>query len=165
MKILDFTSIADFVRKVADKFTVLNKYEDITIVAKYEETRNIIRELICLGFNIRSIVSLEPSESKGCDREYIVSIVNIDEYKEIWCEPMVKDNGYITNDSPITYILDNCSSKVIPYCKGKNVYEVSISDNSDEDHDYTVNGKHIDKEIFDEYISKFTSDKVKKSEG
>ena len=41
---------------------------------------------------------------------------------------MLRENGYLTDDSSVMYVLDNCSSKVIPYCKGKTVYEVSVED-------------------------------------
>ena len=54
--------------------------------------------------------------------EYLISLNN----DGIWCEPMKLDGKYLTDESTITYILDNCSSKVIPYCKGKLVYEVSV---------------------------------------
>ena len=41
---------------------------------------------------------------------------------------MMRESGYITDDSPIMYILDNCSSKVIPYCKGKVMFEVTVGE-------------------------------------
>ena len=75
------------------------------------------------------------------------------------------------------YILDNCSSKVIPHCKGKIVYEVSvgIDENNCNNHSecvckkdekltttsysaksvYKVNGKECSKEEFDKKYGEF----------
>ena len=74
---------------------------------------------------------------------------------------MLRENGYLTDDSPVIYVLDNCSSKVIPYCKGKTVYEVSVGDDEccDEcEKCLTINGKPATKEEFDDYVSQFKND-------
>lgn len=64
----------------------------------------------------------------GYDFEYIISLYD----DEIWCEPMLRENGYLTDDSPIMYVMDNCSSTVIPYCKGEIIYEASVEKENDE---------------------------------
>lgn len=104
-----------------------DEYNDVAIVAKYEETRQIIRELVSFGYDLRSI-HLEDNCYGGYDAEYIISICNIDGEDEIWCEPMLREDGYILDESTVIYVLDNCSSKVIPYCNGKVVYEVSVGE-------------------------------------
>lgn len=102
-------------------------YNDVAIVAKYEEIRQIIKELVSFGYDLRSI-QLEDNCYGEYDAEYIVSICNIDGDDEIWCEPMLREDGYISDESTVIYILDNCSSKVIPYCNGTVMYEVGIGD-------------------------------------
>lgn len=102
-------------------------YNDVAIVAKYEETRQIIRELVSFGYDLRSI-QLEDNCYGGYDAEYIISICNIDGEDELWVEPMLREDGYILDESTVIYVLDNCSSKVIPYCNGTVVYEVGIGD-------------------------------------
>ena len=136
------------------------------MTAKYHERRQIIKELLCLGYAIHSINVIDDVYGEY-DAEYIISLYD----DEVWCEPMLRENGYITDDSPVMYILDNCSSKVIPYCKGKNVYEVTVGideddecgcDDCDECDDceegFTVNGKPVSKEEFDNYVSQFKHD-------
>lgn len=149
---LEFNDFEDFACDIADKYeSIKTGYNDVAVVAKYEEARKIIRELLCIGYDLHSI-EMYDTEWDGYDSEYITSIYD----NEIWCEPMLRDNGYITDDSQIMYILDNCSSKVIPYCKGKMVYEVSVGEDCDEnEEDFTVNGKPASKEEFDEYVSQF----------
>lgn len=162
MERLEFEDYEEFACDIADKYESIrnDEYNDVAVVAKYEEAKHIIKELLCIGYDIHSI-EMHDDEWDGYNAEYICSIYD----DEIWCEPMLRENGYLTDDSPIMYIMDNCSSKVIPYCKGKTVYEVSIGDTDSFENDdekeseteriYTVNGKSVDKKTFDEYVSKF----------
>ena len=155
MKNLYFDDFEDFSCVIADTYDSLKgeDYEDVAIIAKYEEARQIIKELLCIGYDIHSINIID-EEYGEYDAEYIISIYD----DEIWCEQMLRENGYITDDSPVMYILDNCSSKVIPYCKGKNVFEVTVGEDDcdcDECEGYTVNGEPATKEEFDAYVSQF----------
>ena len=165
MKNLYFDDFEDFSCTVADTYDSLKgeDYEDVAIIAKYEEARQIIKELLCIGYDIHSINIID-EEYGEYDAEYIISIYD----DEIWCEQMLRENGYITDDSPVMYILDNCSSKVIPYCNGKNVFEVTVGKEDDEcdcddcddcEEGFTVNGKPVSKEEFDNYTSHFIHDK------
>lgn len=161
MKQLYFDNYVDFTYAIADKYELIKDedYNDVAIVAKYEEIRQIIKELLCIGYNINSI-EIHDEEWNGYDAEYICTIFN----GEVWCEPMLRDTGYFNDESNVTYIMDNCSSTVISYCKSENLYEVSVGDTDDSEDDeeesetgrtYTVNGKSVDKKTFDEYVSKF----------
>ena len=158
MKNLYFDDFEEFACTVADTYDSLKgeDYEDVAIIAKYEEARQIIKELLCIGYDIHSINVID-EEYGEYDAEYIISLYD----DEIWCEQMLRENGYITDDSPVMYILDNCSSKVIPYCKGKNVFEVTVGEDDcdcDECEGYTINGKPATKEEFDNYVSQFRHD-------
>ena len=167
MKNLYFDDFEDFSCVIADTYDALDyDEEDVAIIAKYEEARQIIKELACIGYDLHSIDI--DDEFDGYNAEYIITLYD----NEIFCEPMLRENEYITDDSPVMYILDNCSSKVIPYCKGKTVYEVTVGideyneedecdcDECDdsEDDGFTVNGKPATKEEFDRYVSQFRHD-------
>ena len=121
-----FEDYEDLACDVADKYDSINKleeYKDVAIIAKYEEARQIIKELMCIGYDLHSIV-MHDVEYDGYEAEYITSVYD----DELWVEPMMRESGYLTDDSPIMYVLDNCSSKVIPYCKGKIVFEVTVGE-------------------------------------
>ena len=155
MRNLYFDDFEDLACAVADTYDALDYRdgEDVAIIAKYEEARQIIKELLCIGYDIHSINIID-EEYGEYDAEYIISIYD----DEIWCEQMLRENGYITDDSPVMYILDNCSSKVIPYCKGKNVFEVTVGEDDcdcDECEGFTINGNPATKEEFDRYVSQF----------
>lgn len=119
----DFTSLACDIADKYDSIKRLDEYEEVAVVAKYEEARQIIKELMCIGYDLHSI-TMHDVEYDNYNFEYIISLYD----DEIFVEPMVKDNGYLTDDSPVMYVLDNCSSKVIPFCKGKVIFEVSVGE-------------------------------------
>ena len=123
MKNLYFDDVEDFSCAVAETYDALDyDEEDVAIIAKYEEARQIVKELACIGYDLHSIDI--DDEFDGYNAEYIITLYD----NEIFCEPMLREKGYITDDSPVIYVLDNCSSAVIPYCKGKTVYEVTVGD-------------------------------------
>lgn len=121
-----FEGYEDLACDIADKYDSINKleeYKDVAIIAKYEEARQIIKELMCIGYDLHSIV-IHDVEYDGYEAEYIISLYD----DELWVEPMMRESGYITDDSPIMYVLGNCSSNVIPYCKGKVMFEVTVGE-------------------------------------
>ena len=132
MKRLEFTDIEDFSCELADKIDELieeNEFNDISVVAKYEEARKIIRELLCIGYQLKYI-ELEPSDRSGYNKEYIISLINLNnenEY-EIWCEPMKTENGYLDDSSTVIYVMDNCSSEVLKHLDSKFTFEVGIGE-------------------------------------
>ena len=166
MKNLYFDDFEDLACDIADRFDRLDKenFEDIAVIAKPDEVKEIFKELVCIGYDICNI-TYERIDWDGYDDEYILSM----NHDGIWLEKFKREDGkYLTDESTITYILDNCSSKVIPYCKGKIVYEVTVGkdecgcNDCDECDDceegFTVNGRPVSKEEFDSYVSQFKHD-------
>ena len=170
MKNLYFDDFEDFSCVIADKFDRLDKenFEDIAGIAKPNEVKEIFKELVCIGYDICNI-TYERIDWDGYDDEYILSM----NHDGIWIEKFKKEDGkYLTDESTITYILDNCSSAVIPYCKGNTVYEVTVSDGEDDcdcsecackkdekpttsKESYFINGKSVDKSEFDKKYEEF----------
>ena len=166
MKNLYFDNFEDLACDIADRFDELYKenFEDIAVIAKPDEVKEIFKELVCIGYDICNI-TYERIDWDGYDDEYILSM----NHNGIWLEKFKREDGkYLTDESTITYILDNCSSKVIPYCKGKIVYEVTVGIDEDDEcgcddcddceECLTINGKPATKEEFDNYVSQFKHD-------
>lgn len=127
MKRLEFNDYEDFACKISNSFDSLrDSFGDVSIIAKYDEAKEVINELIRLGYSITSIDIHDPNWN-NYDDEYLISL----NFDGVWCEPMKSEDGYITDEAIITYVLDNCSSACIPYCKGKFVYEVGIGEDDD----------------------------------
>ena len=166
MERLEFNDYEEFACEVADTFDDICKnddFDDIAIIAHYDEAKQIIREILCLGYDINSI-ELKNPELGYDDVPYVISVCGIDSEHEVWCEPMVRDNGkYIDDESSIIYVLDNCSSEVLKHLDSECIFEVGIDECDCDDCDdckecLTINGKPATKEEFDMYVSQFKND-------
>ena len=170
MERLEFNDYEEFACEVADTFDDICKnddFDDIAIIAHYDEAKQIIREILCLGYDLNSI-ELKNPELGYDDVPYVISVCGIDSEYEVWCESMVRDNGeYIDDESSIIYVLDNCSSEVLKHLDSECVFEVGIGEDEcscDEcdcnecDKGFTVNGRPVSKEEFDNYTSHFIHD-------
>ena len=130
-----FEDYEEFVCNVLDTVNSLEDFEDVSIIAKYNHANQIIKELLCIGANIASI-ELHKEELEEYYDEYIISITKDENGEpEVWCEKFKREKGYLTDDSTVMYVMDDCSSKVIPYFKGKTVYEVSVGIEEPEESD------------------------------
>lgn len=171
MRNLYYDDFEDLACAIADKFDELDKenFEDIAVIAKPNEVKEIFKELVCIGYDICDI-TYERIGWDGYNDEYVLSLSS----EGIWIEKFKREKGYITDDSLVIYVLDNCSSKVIPHCKGKNVFEVSIGDDEYDCDEcecacqknekpattspattYKINNKEVTKDEFDKKYEEF----------
>lgn len=128
MERLQLENYEELAWNISDSFENLkDEYGDISIIAKYNEAKEIIKELLCIGYDIASIELHREDFENYCD-EYIVSL----NFDGVWCEKFKRDTGYFEDESNIMYIMDNCSSNVISYCKSDNLYEVSVCEDDEE---------------------------------
>lgn len=87
IKTLHFEDYEDFACAVADTYDRVksdDKYNSVDVVAKYEDTKEIIRELVGMGYGIAFINELADPEYDGYDDAFIISLLD----DEIWCEPV-----------------------------------------------------------------------------
>ena len=162
IKTLHFEDYEDFACAVADTYDRVksdDKYNSVDVVAKYEDTKEIIRERVGMGYGIAFINELADPEYDGYDDAFIISLLD----DEIWCEPVKRKNGYIFVEADVVYIFDDCNSKIVPKIESDEVYEVEIGDfdydcENCDCHDmtttssatYKVNGKEVsEKEYYD----------------
>lgn len=167
MERLEFENYEEFACDIADTFDSLeDEFGNVSIIAKYEEAKEIIRELLFFGYDLCDVI-LEMPDLNGYDDEYVLSLSP----EGIWCEKFKKVNKYITDESNTTYVMDNCNSAVLKHIDSEKNYEVCVgkydldeeSDNDvkyETEHSYMVNGKSVDRETFNEYIFQFTPDLV-----
>ena len=133
MERLEFNDYEDFACEVADRFDDICKnddFNDIAIIAHYDEAKQIIREILCLGYDLNTI-ELKNPELGYDDVPYVISVCGIDSEHEVWCESMIRDDGkYIEDESSVIYVLDNCSSEVLKYLDSERIFEVGIGDDT-----------------------------------
>lgn len=133
MKLINFEDYKDFVKTISNTFDLLESgYDDISIIAKYDDTKQILKNMICDEYDI-SFINLEPKEVNNYTDEYIITILNIDGENSVWCERFKNGEKYLDDRSTVTYIMDNCSSKVIKHCKANLVFEVHIGEEDNVD--------------------------------
>ena len=177
MERLEFNDYEEFAYEVTDTFDDICKnddFNDIAIVSHYDEAKQIIREILCLGYDINSIELKDP-ELGYDDVPYVISVCGIDSDHEVWCEPMIRDNGeYIDDESSIIYVLDNCSSEVLKHLDSECIFEVGIGEDecgcdecdcackkdekpttSTSKSTYKINNKEVSKEEFDKKYEEF----------
>lgn len=131
MKDLSFKTVEDFCYEVSSIYEDMESddefdIKDLSIIAKYEEASIIINELVRCGYDIHSI-NLEDPEYDGYDDEFIISLCSLDG-KDIWCEPMVRENGYINDESKYIFVMDNCSSNILEHLHSDHIYEVHVDE-------------------------------------
>lgn len=131
IKTLHFEDYEDFACAVSDTYDRIksdDKYNSIDAVAKYEDAKEIIRELIGIGYGITFIDKFGNPEWDGYDDAFVISLLD----DEIWCEPVKRDDGYIFIEADVVYIFDDCNSKIIPKIEADEVYEVGIGNEYDD---------------------------------
>ena len=164
MKNIYFEDYEDFACAVSDTYDRVksnDEYNSVDVVAKYEDAKEIIRELIGIGYGIAFINELADPEWDGYDDAFVVSLLD----DEIWCEPVKLKDDYIFVEADVVYIFDDCNSKIIPKIEADDVYEVEIGNEYDNCDDgcscdeceecLTINGRPATKEEFDAYVSQF----------
>ena len=162
IKTLHFEDYEDFACAVSDVYDRVksdDEYNSVDVVAKYEDAKEIIRELIGIGYGIAFINELADPEWDGYDDAFVVSLLD----DEIWCEPVKLKDDYIFVEADVVYIFDDCNSKIIPKIEADDVYEVEVGDCDDdcencEEEGFTVNGKSVSNEEFQNYTSQFKHD-------
>ena len=125
IKTLHFEGYEDFtcvMSDVYDRVKSNDEYNSVDVIVKYEDAKEIVRELVGIGYGIAYITELADVEYDGYDDAFVISLLD----DEIWCEPVKRDDKYIFVEANVVYIFDDCNSKIIPKIEADEVYEVEI---------------------------------------
>lgn len=129
MKSFYYKSYEEFAVDISKEYTHLkDEYEAVSVIAKFEDSRNIIESLVRLGYPIMSILLDNPK----CCNYYDELVVTLDN-EGIWCEPMKIDGRYLTCEADVIYIMGDCSTLCIKGKNDENIYEVNVGEDEYED--------------------------------
>lgn len=129
-KDLYFEYIEDFADYIVER--VENDEElFLTVVGRFEEIKNIIKEIFCIAEVDFESLNIESPIIDGYEDEYVLDCWCDDGVIQIGCEPAKRNGEYLNLVGDETYLLEDCSSKIIPLCEGSDLYFV----NFDEDYD------------------------------
>ena len=160
IKTLHFEDYEDFACDVSDVYERVksdDEYNSVDVIAKYEDAKNIIAELVENGHDLAHISDFARPDHDNYNDEYLIAL----DHEGIWCEPAKRENGYLYATGVVCYVMDNCNSKIISSIQAKVVYEVNIGDdNCDGDCDhcdckeidkdyYSINGKQVSQAEFE----------------
>ena len=129
-KDLNFEYIEDFADYIVER--VENDEElFISVVGKFEEIKNIVKEMMVISEVDFDSVCLCSPEVNGYDGEYVLDCWYQDGIVWIGCEPAKRDGQYLNLIGDETYLLENVSSKVISSCGSPKVYFVNFDEACD----------------------------------
>lgn len=124
MKTRYFEDFCEFACEASDMYdSIKDDFKAVAIVAKYEEAKEILKELICIGYDIAHIELCDELFDDYHD-EYLIALTN----KGIYCEKFKHENGYIRNDSGVTYVSNECSSTCLKNIDSDMIFAFEIGD-------------------------------------
>ena len=129
-KDLNFEYIEDFADYIVERVE-LDEELFLSVVGKFEEIKNIIKEIFCIAEVDFESINIESPIMNNYEDEYVLDCWCDDGVVQISCEPAKKDGRYLNLTGDETYLLEDCSSKVIPLCEGSDLYFVNIEEECD----------------------------------
>ena len=136
-------------------------YSVISVYGKYDVIKDILEDLIASGVSIANEIELQDYDVAHYDKEFVLYLTK----NGVNVEKTWNDGSYYYGSADISFIHEDCNSKLIKYVDSKTIYEFGYDEDEDEcdcdecddseDDGYTVNGNPATKEEFDKYVSQF----------
>lgn len=175
MNRLDFDCPFD----LADTITALlgdidDDYPVISVYGKYDVIKDILEDLIMSGVSIANEIELQDYDVAHYNKEFVLYLtVNGINVEKIW-----NDGAYYYGSADISFIHEDCNSKLIKYVDSKTIYEFGYYEDEDEcecddcyecackkdekpsttssaKSVYKINNKEVSKEEFDKKYEEF----------
>ena len=162
MERIEFEDIYDLA-EIMDSYVTSNvsehEYPIISAYVDYKLAKSLVEILISMGNSIGAILELEDYEMSHYDKEYCIYLTE----DGITCEKTFNDGSYYNGGGDISYVHEDCNSKLLSHIDSKAIYEFGIDEDDECDCDdceegFTVNGRPVSKEEFDNYVSQFKHD-------
>ena len=130
MKRVEFDCICELAN-VMDDYILDNaptgEYPIVSAYANYEVAKALVEALIMLDNPIGAILELEDYEMSHYDREYVVYLSE----DGVTCEKTYHKDGYYNGGGDISFVHEDCNSKLLSHIDSQTICEFGIR--SDED--------------------------------
>ena len=134
-KDLNFEYIEELVDYVIDEVEC-DEDKFVVVIAKFDEAKEILKNAMLYEYINFDFLEIESPIMDNYADEFVLSFWINDDIIEIGCGKLKDEDGsYTTPCGDTTYLLSNCSSKIIPLCDGSDLYFVNIEDECEEDCD------------------------------
>lgn len=131
---LDFYYPFDLVDTITALLGDMNDdYPVISVYGKYDVIKDILEDLIAGGVSIANEIELHDYDVYYYDREFVLYLttdgVNVEKTYD------VDDETYLSGSADISFVHEDCNSKLIKYVDSKTIYEFGYNE-EDEDCDF-----------------------------
>ena len=129
-KDLNFEYVEDFAEYIVER---VENDEDLflTVVGKFENIKNILKEIFTIAYVNFDYINLAAPDFDGYADEYVLDCWCNDGVIQIGCEPAKRDGKYLNFISDETYLLEDCSSKIIELYKDLDLCFVNFDEECD----------------------------------
>ena len=147
-------------------------YPVISVYGKYDVIKELLEDLIVSGVSIANEIELQDYDVAHYDNEFVLYLttngVNVEKTYD------VESDTYLSGSADISFIHEDCNSKLIKYVDSKTIYEFGYDDDEDEcecddcecackkdekptttKSVYKINNKEVSKEEFDKKYEEF----------
>ena len=176
MNRLDF----DYPFDLADTITALlgdidDDYPVISVYGKYDVIKELLEDLIMSGVSIANEIELQDYNVAHYDKEFVLYLTKNGTNVEKTYD--VESDVYLSGSADISFIHEDCNSKLIKYVDSKTIYEFGYDEDENEDEcdcsecackkdekptttsstksTYKINNKEVSKEAFDKKYEEF----------
>ena len=127
MKRIEFGCICELA-EIMDDYIWDNSFEDeypvVSAYVKCEEAKLLVERLIEFGNPIGAIIELEDYEMSHYDKEYVVYLSE----DGVTCERNHSKDGYYNGGGDISFVHEDCSSKLLSHIDSKVIYEFAVGE-------------------------------------
>lgn len=127
MKRIEFGCICELAAIMDDYIwdnTFEGEYPVVSAYVKCEEAKLLVERLIEFGNPIGAILELENYEMSHYDKEYVVYLSE----DGVTCEKNHNKDGYYNGGGDISFVHEDCSSKLLSHIDSKVIYEFAIGE-------------------------------------
>ena len=179
MNKLDFDYPFDLVDTITALLGDINDdYPVISVYGKYDVIKDILEDLIASGVSIANEIELQDYDVAHYDKEFVLYLttngVNVEKTYD------VESDIYLSGSADISFIHEDCSSKLIKYVDSETIYEFGYDEDECDDEEcscdececackkdekptttssakstYKINNKEVSKEEFDKKYEEF----------
>lgn len=106
-----------------------NEYPIVSVYGNYEIVKTLIESLVMLGNPIGSILELEEFEMSHYNKEFVVYLTE----DGVTCEKTWHKDCYYNGGGDISFIYEDCSSKLLSHIDSEVMYEFAIGECEDDE--------------------------------
>ena len=115
---------------------VIERVEDndelfVEIIGKFDTIKPVLKEIMTYEFVEFESMEIESKNIDNYTDEFVLSLWANDDVIEFGCEKLKRDGEYISPCGDETYLMEDCSSKIISLCEDSDLYFVNYGEEFD----------------------------------